>query len=304
MQARLLVNIFLLLIAIALVFFLSSYEDEDITQNVILTDIHTDSIDRISIRHKQRTIELLKQNQHWSLTRPVNIAANDFRIGTLLKMLEASSHRRYAADTLELEKFGLLEPATTIRFNDTEIDFGITSPVNHYRYVKTGNWVHLIDDLYYPLLSSQLGTLVSLHLVEPGSRIVKLELPGQTFSLDENNTWQSTTAIPADTIVHTLDSWKHTQAFGVHDYFERQTIETASLYLEGEDEALAFNITDTDPWLVIARPDLGIEYHLNLEAYDLLLRPGTSQPAPTQQGSNDTAVQQVSPDEFLNVTDR
>jgi len=170
MQARLLVNIFLLLIAAALIVVFSQHQDEDTTQAAILTNIQTSSVTTIGIRHKQRVISLVKTNQHWRITAPVQIAANDFRINTLLKILNTTSHSRYVADTLELGEFGLQQPLTTIRFNQTEIEFGIVNPINHYRYVKTGNTVHLVDDLYYPLL------IFCLKNIHPQSQTLAFQL--------------------------------------------------------------------------------------------------------------------------------
>lgn len=300
MQSRLFVNLFLLLIAIGLIVFMSQQEDDSSTQTTLLTDIPASTINKIGIRHKQRNISLVKQNQHWYITEPVNIAANDFRIGTLLKLLTTVSHSRYAADTLELERFGLLTPATTIHFNETEIAFGIVNPINNYRYVQIDNTVHLIDDLYYPLLSSQLGTLVSLRLLDENDQIIKLELPGQIISRGGGANWKSTGTASTDDIVATINNWKTTQAFGVHNYFKRDALDTVSVTLKDKNQPVNFIITDTDPWLVLARPELGIEYHLNLDAYDALLNPGKARASSQAPPDNDNKdVLQVPPDEFL-----
>ena len=56
----------------------------------------------------------------------------------------------------------------------------------------------------------------------------------------------------------------------------RESLGDISVHLAGVAEPISFQVTDTDPWLIIARPDLDIEYHFNLEFYDRLLKPGVA----------------------------
>jgi len=125
------------------------------------------------------------------------------------------------------------------------------------------------------LLSSQTGTLVARELIAGDAIIEKLVLPQHTLYRDQNNVWHSGDTISPDAINETLHHWQHSQAFGVHNYMDRETLADISVYLAGDTEPVRFYVTDTDPWLIIARPDLDIEYHFNLEFYDRLLKPGT-----------------------------
>jgi hypothetical protein len=179
---------------------------------------------------------------------------------------------------LDLEKYGLADAGTSIRFDDTSIVFGIVNPINNYRYVRIDDTVHLIDDHFYPLLSSQTGTLVARELVPADAVIDKLVLPEQTLYRDENERWQSTAGINPDAVSETLHQWQHGQAFGVHNYMPRDPLAEIRVYLDGEAEPVHFKVTDMEPWLIIARPDKDIEYHFNLEFYDQLLRPGADKP--------------------------
>lgn len=217
------------------------------------------------------------------MLKPVSISANSFRIDTLLKMLEGTSHASYPVNSLELEKYGLSEPATSISFNDITIDFGIVNPVNNYRYVRSGNMVHLIDDHFYPLVSSQAGTLIARELLGNKAEIEKLQLPQRTLYRDEKNFWQSSDNLGPDAINEILDNWKNSQAFGVHNYMQRAPLAEISILLAGNNQPVRFYVTDTDPWLIIARPDLDIEYHFNLEFYERLLGPGATATA-TESG--------------------
>ena len=114
---------------------------------------------------------------------------------------------------------------------------------------------------------------MSLNLLPDNSSIEKLVLINQTISKDDSGRWQSNTDISADAITATLEQWKTLQAFGIHEYMQRDQLGEVFIYLQGSKESLAFQITDTDPWLILARPELGLEYHLDIEAYDKLIAP-------------------------------
>jgi hypothetical protein len=295
MRSRLLINLLLLLLAIGLGTFL--FVDE-IDQNGTykLSNLATDSITRISIHHREREAILELQDQQWRMTKPVDIAANQFRIKTLLNLLGTSSHAQYKTDGLDLEKYGLDQTDTYVSFNDFKVVFGMVNPFNQLRYVMAGNELHLIDDHYYPLLSSQIGTLIARELLPADANISQLILPELTLSRTATGLWQSSIDLPSDAIVEAIYQWTHKQAFAVHDYVQRESLGEIQVYLENVAAPILFSITDVEPWLIIARPELNIEYHFNLEDYDALLRPGAARPLPDEAG-NETI--QVSPDDFM-----
>ena len=301
MQSRLLVNLGLLLLVVALGYLVFTSNDKDSDAARILTNIKAESINTITIRHNNRVTNIEKTNGHWQITSPVNIAANDFRIGTILKLLSTASYADYAADSLEPGKYKLEPADTSVTFNKLQIDFGMINPINSYRYVKVNNRVHLIDDHHYPLFSSQPGTLVARTLLPADSKINKLILPEQTLALNSKEIWQSTKDISADAIVETLNNWRNTEAFGVHDYFERKSLGAIKVYIDNVYEPIQFFITDVDPWLVIARPDIKLEYHFNLELYDSLLRPGAKKELPDEFSEQSESV---SPEEFMKAMNK
>ena len=277
---------------------------DDIDQNGSkkLSNISADSIAKIFIHHHQRDIVIDKLNQKWHLAKPVVISANQFRIKTLLNLLSTISHAQYKVDDLDLKKYGFDEADTYISFNDTKIVFGIINPINNLRYVMMNNELHLIDDHHYPLLSSQTGTLVARELLPASTKVNKLVLPEYTLARDENDLWKSTNDTSSDAIVETIQQWTHKQAFAVHDYVERESLGEIQAYIENNDTPVIFNITDVDPWIIIARPDIKLEYHFNLEDYDTLLRPGAAKQVPDNLlNESTTETLQVSPDEFMNV---
>ena len=297
MQSRLLTNLFLLIIAVALGVFLFV---DDIDQNGAkkLSTISADGINQIRIHHKQREVVIKKYDQEWLLLKPVEISANQHRIKTLLNLLSTNSHALYNTNDLDLVKYGLDNNSSSISFNNTKISFGIVNPMNNLRYVMLNNELHLIDDNFYPLISSQIGTLIARELLPSDTVINKLILPEDTLSRDKNQVWQSEKEVSGDAITETIYQWTHKQAFAVHNYVERKSLAEINVYIENNDTPIHFSVTDAEPWLIIARPDIGIEYHFNLEDYDVLLTPGASKQVDKEVLDNAESLQ-VSPDEFM-----
>jgi len=297
MKKHLFTNFFLLLLVIGLGLFLFT---DEIDQNglIQLSSLSADTITQISIHHKQRDILLIKSDQQWRLTKPVDINANQFRIKTLLNLLSISSLARYTAEDIELKKYVLSQPETHITFNDLKIEFGIVNPINQLRYIKIDGEVHLTEDNFYPLLSSQIGTLIARELIPAEATITKLVLPENNFTRDDNDIWKSNKNISSDAIVEAIYQWQHKQSFAVHDYMQRDSLGEVLVYLKNTETPVSFHITDIDPWLIITRPEIKLEYHFNIEDYNGLLKPGAVR---DDKQLDSDATLQVSPEEFINA---
>ena len=290
MSKKNLLNLFLLIVAATLAT-LIYYSEETSTELERLTRIKPGTISTITIHHNKHETSFAKlADGHWHIRQPLEIAANDFRVNSILKLLNAPVHKRYRSSEIDLEKIGLLNPDSVIIFDDIEIAFGITNPVTNLRFVRIGDAISTIEDVYFPLFSSHFSTLVSLNLLPandlPLSTIKKLILLNQTISRDEAGSWQSNIDISADSINKTIDHWQYDQAFGVHQYLERKLLGEVFIYRDNTDcdeEVITYQVTDTDPWLILARPEIGLEYHLDIEAYDNLITPQDS----TEKNLND-----------------
>jgi hypothetical protein len=264
--------LFLVVVALASIIYFS---EEQSTELEKISNSKLSAISTIKIQHNQNTTTIIKSaNAHWKITEPVAVDANEFRINSILKLLNAPVHNQYSLDEINTSDTGLAKPLTTIQFNNHTIEFGIINPATNLRYIKFKNTVYTIEDVYYPLLSSHFGTLVSLNLLPADSKIEKLVLANQTIAKDDNGLWQSNSKMSADNINRTLDHWRNDQAFGVHKYMQRgEELGEVFVYLEGQQQPLTYVITDTDPWLILARPEIGLEYHLDIEAYNNLITP-------------------------------
>jgi len=241
-------NLILFIFVITLTLIIYFSEEKNITLDK-LSETNLNNIHSITIQHNKNTTKLFRTTGgHWKITHPVSIAANEFRISSILKLLNAPVHNKYASNEIDLKKIGLDKPATSIKLNDEKITFGIINPATDLRYIQKGN------------------------LLPANSEIIKLILLNQTISKNEKGLWQSNIAISADNINKTLEHWQQDQAFGVHEYMQRDSLGDIFVYLK-DQPPITYLITDTDPWLILARPELGLEYHLDIKAYKNIITP-------------------------------
>jgi len=273
MSRKNILNLFLFIIVFALANFIY-FSETKVTQLSPLSDLNITSIKKITIQHNDsRTIIKKQKNDNWVINQPIEINANNFRINSILKLVNAPVHNQYAPNEINRSHIGLENPATSIIFNNDSIIFGTINPATGLRYVQYNNTIFTLEDVYFPLISSHFSTLVSLDLIPPGSKVQKLILVNQTINKNNNGLWQSNISITADNIAKIIDDWQTTQAFGIHEYLERDVLGDVFVYTDNQQNPISYQITDVDPWLIIARPELGLEYHLNLEAYDQLITP-------------------------------
>lgn len=266
-------NLVLFIVVISLAFIIYFSEEESTRLN-LLTDIRPNDVNSIQVYHNDHSTSISRlADTRWQITQPVSVAANNFRISSILKLINAPVHNQYTISEVDIDKIGLAEPVTEVRFDETTIAFGTINPATALRYVRMSDTIYTIEDVYYPLLSSHFSTLVSLNLLPADSNIEKLVLGEQAISKDDKGLWQSDADISADNIIKTLDHWKHDQAFGAHELLQRDELGEVSIYLKNLPQPVRYIISDTDPWLILARPELGLEYHLKKEAYGQLISP-------------------------------
>lgn len=272
MSNKNILNALLLFIVTGLASFIYLTEEESNTLS-LLTDIDKSTIKTITIHHNSNATTLNKDPEnHWGIISPANIAANNFRVKSILKLINAPVHNRYTSAEINLNNIGLENPETTITFDNNIISFGVINPATNLRYVLFKEAIYTIQDIYYPLISSHFSTLVSLNLLTQNSKVEKLILLNQTIAKNNNGLWQSNITISTDNIVKTIDLWQTSQAFGVHQYLERESLGEVFVYTN-KQQPVTYLITDTEPWLIIARPEIGLEYHLDADAYKQLMKP-------------------------------
>lgn len=251
-------------------------QDEVLIDNVESVSIlKPQSTTSIRIHKKGKYTHIEKQAGIWNITSPIYVKANQFRINSLLKLLATKKYKKLLINKVGLDDYGLDEPLLSVQFNDVTVDFGTTNPVSAMRYILIDSIVFLTDDAYFPFVNSQIGTLADPSLLPDFGELSKLQSNNFTFSRDSKGIWQNNKSITSDKVTETIEHWKNTQAFGIHDYMKRDVIDKIDVHFEHDSNPITFLVTSINPWLIIARPDIKLEYHLakNMPARYCCYRP-------------------------------
>lgn len=271
MQSRNVLNLFMLLTVAAL-----SSTVWFVTQNKAkinyLSSLNASQVNRIVIPRERGDIVLVKQNGIWRMEKPFPLLAHDFRVQTLLDVLQTPVDQSYAISELDISQLDLNPPRTRIRFNNTEISFGKTNPVSNKRYLLSNNRVYLVNDTVYPLASAEAASFVNLSLLEPAATVVKIALPEITLQKNAANSWQDDhhNIIAADTAQQLVDTWHHASAFAVHAYMLRANTKSVRIELS-DNTILNFRVAQESGGVIFGRADIGVEYHFDTQIASELL---------------------------------
>ncbi len=242
-----------------------------------LTTLTPGAVNKIEIFRRGRdSIMLTGQGDAWWLKAPLRVAANRFRVESLLGLLTTESLAQFPAQGKDLAAFGLDQPAVRATFNNTELTFGGMTPLDQRRYVLAGDTVHLIVDSYYFDLIAEVADFASRNLVPTEQRITALATPAFQLKQAEGGLWAVTPPgriRSADAIQALVDEWQHVQALRVSLYQSAPARGEVTLALAGQQQALHYRITAQGPEWVLARPELGLQFHLSEEQAKRLFMP-------------------------------
>ena len=258
MSQRFLINLGLLFCIIGLAVFLTSDRDDEVVEQVVtLTDIDPENIHVIHIERRDLDdIIFQKQGDHWDMQSPFNLPANSSRIKVMLKLLQAHSYDHFSAPDNDLTPYMLAVPAVSIVLNDTRIAFGDTSPLEEkLRYVLVKDTVHIINDSLFHQLQTSATFFLNPKLIPPDAKIKTVHLPELTIDNTENG---------KVSVAHhqIINAWKQMESVSVRNYEEMEPIDTIKLELTS-GEIIEFIILSARPNLILARPDMGIQYHIS-----------------------------------------
>jgi hypothetical protein len=252
-----------------------------------LADRAPASVNRIRVeRPDQQAAVLEKRDGRWYLVEPLALAANGFRVQTLLEILDVKSEHPLDAKGLELARFGLDPPRATLWLDDLRFDFGDTESLSGKRYVRLGDSLHLTTDRFYQQVVAGVPGFVDLNPLGPDAEPVALELPDLKLRRDAGR-WlvePDDGGYSADAINRLVDAWRTTQAITVRSLEPAEGGRSVSVTLRGAAAPLRFLAIETPHALILARPDVGLQYHLPTEAAARLFRLSQSVSPPEEAG--------------------
>ncbi len=280
MSKRNLLNL-VLFVSILILVGLVIYEpgkDKPIIPNK-LTNLKAEDINHIKIsRHQiatgEQEISFKKTKDGWDIIKPYPLSANTFRIESILKLLSTVSLSQNKLENLDQANFGLKKPYVTIQFNNkTAIIFGHNKSLKHYRYVKIGTTLHMINDTFYYQLSAKIESYINHKLLPEKSKIRKLVLPNMKLE-QENGKWKLTPeseSFSADSINQLISEWELSQAYDLNKVrTQPHTKPDITVHLDN-NKTIRFKINNKKDDFSLLNIDLGIRYILSLVRKNKLL---------------------------------
>lgn len=218
--------------------------------------------------------ELKRVGKRWYLDTPFLYAADDHLVQGFLDGLDAARAVPVAGARRDLAQYGLDKPLVRLGLDDHDYAFGAAEPVSDQRYVLANGQVELTDPVVFYQVSHDIYWWLDKHLLPAGSRITALQLPHWTLLPDSHGRWQLSPAdasVSADAIQKLVNAWQQATALGMGPVAKAKPAGEVALQLSGASEPLRFQILKDPDFLVLARPDIGLEFQLDKEQGSALL---------------------------------
>lgn len=286
------IGLALIVLALALVLMFEPGK-QPAPEKIRLTTLQQDDITHIHLhREQQPDIVLEKRGQAWFMLEPYQLAANDFRVKSIMQLAAAESHYQYDTASIDLAKFDLKTPSTSVTFNHSlSLELGNSDPIKRLRYVKNGPTLHLItDNVYYNLIAT-VTSYLSYQLLPPESKFNKLELPRFSMQLEQGR-WTVTPrpkGLSTDSITELLNEWRYAQALEIEEYTDPKTPAQFKIHLQGQTHPINFTLMQEEDDHYLIRHDLKLKYKISEElAKNLQELPPPE--ALTETGIKDSAI--------------
>lgn len=232
----------------------------------------------LRIVKQQQEIVLKRQDGQWYLIKPVQIRADDDKVGKILEILQARSQQRFAK--ADLGRFGLERPHAQLSIGDVHFDFGGFAPTTHQQYVAAGDHVYLLAPRYALALPRNASDLVNPRLFVAGEIPIKFRLPHGEVAFHNGN-WHVTPqhaaeALNVETLQHWVELWQSARAIELKMAAELDSdfAETGLIKIDLQDgREINLRILQNQSSIVLLRVQEGIGYQFPLETGRQLLDP-------------------------------
>ena len=230
-------------------------------------------IDRLEIQAGESRLKLARDADSWNIDYPINWPAQDASIGRILSILNADARPLGNAADVDLAALGLEPPTASLRFNDTRLLFGATNNIGERRYVMIDSKLYLLPDIHLAFITQGLAGMVDRRLLPPRYRIASLRLPEFEIERDGDNGWRSShdPDFSQDQLKQLIDNWLGLQASRIKRFDNGASAGQRVEIRLTDGREIDFLVISTAPEVVIANPQIGLQYHFRSVYLDQLL---------------------------------
>ncbi|HHQ13601.1 MAG TPA: hypothetical protein ENK16_01100, partial [Chromatiales bacterium] len=156
MKSRWLTNI-LLFTTVVILILIARYEpgiEEPGVETV--TPLRASDIEQITVTRPLRDDMVLERDKDgfWWIAHEPRLPAETFQVNALTRLAEQAVTRSYPVSEMDLHQLELDPPRASLTLNGTQIDFGGIDALENQRYLRVGDRIKLVPDLYLYLIEA------------------------------------------------------------------------------------------------------------------------------------------------------
>jgi hypothetical protein len=273
LSRRWIINYLLLVLIIIFTWVGNKYpitEDQKFDRDA-LTRLKPRQVNSINIETPDGSIELEKKDNRWFITSPFVWFADNIAVERIASLVSTKYHSKLPKSEINLSTLGLSIPKAVITLNQQMIYFGTTNQIGNRRYLMTDSTVYLADDIHYAFISNGISGLVDKRLLPTGSGLKSLQFPDFTLNHQSGNWISSKDPQDTSAVQRLINNWQNLQASTVKAYDPGLTPIKKIIAEFDNAENSEFYLLSIQPEIIIARPDMKLQFHFPEHLYYELL---------------------------------
>jgi len=237
-----------------------------------ITSLKLQDIDQISIQTADDNINLTRTNGHWQIVSPIQWLANNMTIERILGIASSETDSKLPASEIDLSTIGLQFPKAILRLNDTRIHFGATNQIGERRYLRVHSNVFLLPDRHLPFILGGMNSLIDQRLLPRAIDFNRLTIgPLQIIQTNKGGWQDSNNTFSPDQLNTIISHWQTLRASRIKTFKKKAApLQKITANLDNGND-INFFLMSIKPDIIIARPDLELQYHFSKDQYYNLL---------------------------------
>jgi hypothetical protein len=242
----------------------TGYQPENRISSLKPEDIHT-----VAIQTADSSFILGRVGSQWHFEKPLRWPANNITLERLISIVNNETESRLSAAKIDLSTLGLQFPKAILTVNDTRILFGATNNIGKRRYIMIGSMIYLLPDLHMHFITQGINGLIDRRLLPTSISLQSLRLTDLILTKNGEGNWQETTTdeAQAERLNKLVNNWQTLEAGSIKVYNKAKIPLQKLIVVLDNGSEIEFFLMSIKPELVIARPDLGVQYHFAEKRY-------------------------------------
>ena len=235
----------------------------------------TAAIERIEIETGTASLSLAREADSWTIVEPIHWPANLDSVRRLIGIIDTGDTPPLDAGSADLATLGLDKPVAQVRIGEIRVRFGSTNNIGARRYTMIDSELFLLDDRQLPFILQGLSGFVDRRLLPPRFGLTALSLPGNELLRDDSGAWRASGGgtVDAQRLADLAGNWQSLEASRVADIDTAHPVRAGISASLNDGSRHEFLLLSVDPELIIANPELGLQYHFHAGLYNRLISP-------------------------------